>query len=174
MSLVCNPPLPIADEPTPALDVTVQAQIIELMKDLQREFNSAIILITHDLGVVAETCEDVVVMYGGQCVEKGAVEDLFYRPEMPYAWGLLGSMPRLDRTRQARLTPIPGQPPSLIQVPKGCVFHPRCQFKDRVEGDRCVTEHPELLDTAPGHAVRRHIDPAGRRQIFPNEILPVL
>jgi peptide/nickel transport system ATP-binding protein len=174
MALVCSPSLLIADEPTTALDVTVQAQILELMKQLAKEFNSAIILITHDLGVVAETCEDVVVMYGGQCVEKGAVEDLFYRPEMPYAWGLLGSMPRLGRTRQARLTPIPGQPPSLIQVPKGCVFHPRCQFKDRVEGDRCVTEHPELLDTAPGHAVRCHIDPAARRQIFTNEILPVL
>ena len=100
MALVCDPKLLIADEPTTALDVTVQAQILELMKDLQREFNSAIILITHDLGVVAETCDDVVVMYGGQCVEKGAVNDIFYRPEMPYTWGLLGSMPRMDRDRQ--------------------------------------------------------------------------
>jgi peptide/nickel transport system ATP-binding protein len=174
MGLVCSPSLLIADEPTTALDVTVQAQILELMKGLAREFNSAIILITHDLGVVAETCEEVVVMYGGQCVEKGPVEDLFYRPEMPYTWGLLGSMPRLDRTRQARLTPIPGQPPSLIQVPKGCVFHPRCQFTDRVEGDRCATEHPELLETTPGHSVRCHIDPEERRQIFTNEILPAL
>ena len=94
MALVCNPALLIADEPTTALDVTVQAQILELLKNMQREFDSAIILITHDLGVVAETCDDVVVMYGGQCVEKGAVDDIFYRPEMPYTWGLLGSMPR--------------------------------------------------------------------------------
>jgi peptide/nickel transport system ATP-binding protein len=174
MALANDPKLLIADEPTTALDVTVQAQILELLRDLQREFNSAIILITHDLGVVAETCDQVVVMYGGQCVETGSVEDIFYRPEMPYTWGLLGSMPRLDRDRQARLTPIPGQPPSLIQVPKGCVFHPRCQFKDHVEGDRCFTEHPELLDTAPGHAVRCHIDPAERRQIFQTTIVPNL
>ncbi len=144
MALVSDPQLLIADEPTTALDVTVQAQILELMKDLQREFNSAIILITHDLGVVAETCDSVVVMYGGQCVETGTVEDIFYRPEMPYAWGLLGSMPRLDRTRQERLLPIPGQPPSLIQVPKGCVFSPRCRFRDRVPGDTCTTIHPDL------------------------------
>ena len=128
MALVCDPKLLIADEPTTALDVTVQAQILDLMKDLQREFNSAIILITHDLGVVAETCDNVVVMYGGQCVETGTVDDLFYEPEMPYAWGLLSSMPRLDRIRQERLQPIPGQPPSLIQVPKGCVFNPRCRL----------------------------------------------
>ena len=146
MALVNDPKLLIADEPTTALDVTVQAQILELMKDLQREFGSAIILITHDLGVVAETCDDVVVMYGGQCVETGPVDDIFYRPEMPYTWGLLGSMPRLDRTRQDRLAPIPGQPPSLINVPTGCVFHPRCRFVDRVGGDRCTREHPDLLD----------------------------
>jgi peptide/nickel transport system ATP-binding protein len=174
MALVCSPTLLIADEPTTALDVTVQAQILELMKELAGEFNSAIILITHDLGVVAETCEEVVVMYGGQCVEKGPVEDLFYRPEMPYTWGLLGSMPRLDRSRQARLTPIAGQPPSLIQVPKGCVFHPRCGFTDRVDGNRCVTEHPELLEAADRHEVRCHIASPERRHIFTDEILPAL
>jgi peptide/nickel transport system ATP-binding protein len=174
MALVCDPKLLIADEPTTALDVTVQAQILELMKDLQREFNSAIILITHDLGVVAETCDSVVVMYGGQCVEQGAVNDIFYRPEMPYAWGLLGSMPRMDRDRQSRLLPIPGSPPSLIRVPKGCVFNPRCRFTDRVEGKRCFTEHPDLLETTPGHRVRCHIQPEERRSIFINEILPAL
>ena len=174
MALVCSPKLLIADEPTTALDVTVQAQILELMKGLAKEFNSAIILITHDLGVVAETCEDVVVMYGGQCVEKGPVDDLFYRPEMAYTWGLLGSMPRLDRTRQARLTPIPGTPPSLIQVPRGCVFNPRCRFTERVPGNRCVTEHPDLLVTAAGHEVRCHIPGPERRQIFTDEILPTL
>ena len=174
MALVCNPKLLIADEPTTALDVTVQAQILELLKTMQQEFDSAIILITHDLGVVAETCDDVVVMYGGQCVEKGPVGDLFYRPEMPYAWGLLGSMPRMDRDRQTRLQPIPGQPPSLIRVPSGCVFNPRCSYKDHVAGDRCVTEHPDLLPTTENHSVRCHIDPAERRRIFRDEVSPTL
>ncbi|WP_375504035.1 ABC transporter ATP-binding protein [uncultured Jatrophihabitans sp.] len=174
MALVCNPRLLIADEPTTALDVTVQAQILELLKLMQQEFDSAIILITHDLGVVAETCDDVVVMYGGQCVEKGPVGDLFYRPEMPYAWGLLGSMPRMDRDRQTRLRPIAGQPPSLIRVPTGCVFNPRCTFKDHVEGDRCTTEHPDLLPTTDNHGVRCHIDPDERRRIFRDEVSPTL
>src|SRR3954467_9242471 len=162
MALVCDPKLLIADEPTTALDVTVQAQILDLMKTLQKEFNSAIILITHDLGVVAETCDQVVVMYGGRCVETGSVNALFYEPEMPYSWGLLTSMPRMDRTRQERLQPIPGQPPSLIQVPKGCVFNPRCNYSDHVPGRRCFTERPELLPTSggsSGHSLRCHIDP---------------
>ncbi|MGI8667796.1 MAG: ABC transporter ATP-binding protein [Jatrophihabitans sp.] len=177
MALVCDPKLLIADEPTTALDVTVQAQILDLMKDLQKEFNSAIILITHDLGVVAETCDKVVVMYGGQCVETGLVDDLFYEPEMPYAWGLLSSMPRLDRLRQERLQPIPGQPPSLIQVPKGCVFNPRCQYTQHVEGDLCRSQHPDLIATAggsPGHAVRCHIHPDERRRLWADEIKPTL
>ncbi|MDQ1739918.1 MAG: peptide/nickel transport system ATP-binding protein, partial [Pseudonocardiales bacterium] len=177
MALVCDPKLLIADEPTTALDVTVQAQILDLMKDLQREFNSAIILITHDLGVVAETCDHVVVMYGGQCVETGSVNDLFYEPEMPYSWGLLTSMPRMDRTRQDRLQPIPGQPPSLIQVPKGCVFNPRCRFTDHVPGRRCYTERPELLPTSggsPGHALRCHIQPDERRRLWTADIQPTL
>jgi peptide/nickel transport system ATP-binding protein len=174
MALVCDPKLLIADEPTTALDVTVQAQILELMKDLQREFNSAIILITHDLGVVAETCETVVVMYGGQCVEQGSVQDIFYKPQMPYTWGLLGSMPRMDRTRQARLTPIAGTPPSLIQVPRGCVFHPRCRFRDRV-GEACTMMHPDLVEIdASGHSARCHIEKHQRSQIFANEIAPTL
>jgi peptide/nickel transport system ATP-binding protein len=175
MALVCDPKLLIADEPTTALDVTVQAQILDLMKDLQKEFNSAIILITHDLGVVAETCDQVVVMYGGQCVETGSVNDLFYEPEMPYSWGLLTSMPRMDRTRQDRLQPIPGQPPSLIRVPKGCVFNPRCRFTDHVPGERCFTERPELLPTSggsPGHALRCHIDPDERRRLWADDIQP--
>ncbi len=176
MALVCDPKLLIADEPTTALDVTVQAQILDLMKNLQKEFNSAIILITHDLGVVAETCDQVVVMYGGQCVETGTVDEIFYRPEMPYAWGLLGSMPRLDRQRQDRLQPIAGQPPSLIRVPKGCVFNPRCRFQDKVADNLCVTQHPELLPTAnsPTHSVRCHIHPDERRRIWADEIQPTL
>jgi peptide/nickel transport system ATP-binding protein len=176
MALVCDPKLLIADEPTTALDVTVQAQILDLMKNLQQEFNSAIILITHDLGVVAETCDKVVVMYGGQCVETGTVDEIFYRPEMPYAWGLLGSMPRLDRQRQERLQPIAGQPPSLIRVPRGCVFNPRCRFQDRVADNLCVTQHPELLptDNSPSHSVRCHIHPDERRRIWSEEIQPTL
>jgi peptide/nickel transport system ATP-binding protein len=174
MALICEPKLLIADEPTTALDVTVQAQILELIKDLRAELNSAVILITHDLGVVAETCDQVLVMYGGQCVEKGPVEELFAQPEMPYTWGLLGSMPRMDRVRASRLTPIPGSPPSLINVPKGCVFNPRCPFQDRVSGHRCVTEHPALLPTSADHEVRCHIGPEERREIFATEIRPHL
>jgi peptide/nickel transport system ATP-binding protein len=172
MALIC--------EPTTALDVTVQAQILELIKELRDELNSAVIIITHDLGVVAETCDQVVVMYGGQCVEKGAVGELFDQPEMPYTWGLLGSMPRMDRVRQERLTPIPGSPPSLINVPKGCVFNPRCRFSDRVEGNRCFTEHPDLLPThgtkegITRHEVRCHILPEERQQILLTEIRPSL
>jgi peptide/nickel transport system ATP-binding protein len=174
MALISEPRLLIADEPTTALDVTVQAQILELIKDLRTELNSAVILITHDLGVVAETCDSVVVMYGGQCVEKAQVDDIFERPEMPYTWGLLGSMPRMDRVRQTRLTPIPGQPPSLINLPTGCVFNTRCSFSSRVPGRRCFTEHPDLLPTAPGHDVRCHIEPEERRRIFELEIKPKL
>ncbi len=176
MALVCDPKLLIADEPTTALDVTVQAQILDLMKDLQKEFNSAIILITHDLGVVAETCDKVVVMYGGQCVETGTVDQIFYEPEMPYAWGLLASMPRLDRTRQERLQPIAGQPPSLIQVPKGCVFNPRCVYKDKVPDNLCRTQHPDLVPTGESgtHSVRCHIHPEERRRIWADEIQPTL
>ena len=174
MALSCNPRLLIADEPTTALDVTVQAQILELMSDLQKEFGSAILLITHDLGVVAETCDSVVVMYGGQCVEKGSVHEIFYGPEMPYTWGLLGSMPRMDRTRQERLRPIAGQPPSLIQVPKGCVFNPRCAFTSRVPNNACREVRPELKSIGDGHAVRCHIDTVERQQIWTGEVEPAL
>ena len=175
MALICQPRLLIADEPTTALDVTVQAQILELIKELHDELNSAVILITHDLGVVAETCDQVLVMYGGQCVEKGPVDDLFYAPEMPYTWGLLRSMPRMDRDRQSRLMPIPGSPPSLINVPTGCVFNTRCPFTDRVEGNRCSSEHPNLLQSSTAaHEVRCHIPGPERREIWRNEILPTL
>jgi peptide/nickel transport system ATP-binding protein len=174
MALSCNPRLLIADEPTTALDVTVQAQILELMSDLQKEFGSAILLITHDLGVVAETCDSVIVMYGGQCVENGSVDDIFYRPEMPYTWGLLTSMPRMDRTRQERLRPIAGSPPSLIQVPKGCVFNPRCAFTSHVAENACRRVHPELRSVGDGHGVRCHIDSVERRQIWTAEVEPAL
>jgi peptide/nickel transport system ATP-binding protein len=175
MALICKPRLLIADEPTTALDVTVQAQILELIKELHDELNSAVILITHDLGVVAETCDKVLVMYGGQCVEKGLVDELFYEPEMPYTWGLLRSMPRMDRDRQTRLTPIPGSPPSLINVPSGCVFNTRCPFTDRVDGDKCRSVHPNLeRGVTPGHEVRCHIPAAQRQEIWLTEISPSL
>jgi peptide/nickel transport system ATP-binding protein len=165
MALINSPTLLIADEPTTALDVTVQAQILELLKDLQRDFNTAIIMITHDLGVVADMADEVVVMYGGRLVEHGPVNDIFHRPEMPYTLGLLASMPRLDKGRAARLDPIPGLPPSLIRLPKGCVFRPRCTYHDNVPDGRCDTERPELLTTAPGHEVRCHMPPELRRTI---------
>ncbi|MFI6508893.1 ABC transporter ATP-binding protein [Streptosporangium sp. NPDC050855] len=173
MSLSCDPELLIADEPTTALDVTVQAQILDLMRDLQSEFNSALIVITHDLGVVAELSDDILVMYGGKGVEYGTAEDIFYRPEHPYTWGLLGSMPRLDREPTERLLPIKGSPPSLINVPSGCAFNPRCTFAGRTEG-KATTEVPQLLETDGGHLVRCHMPRAERRSIWENEIKPIM
>ncbi|GGO23888.1 dipeptide/oligopeptide/nickel ABC transporter ATP-binding protein [Microbispora rosea subsp. aerata] len=173
MALCCDPELLIADEPTTALDVTVQAQILDLMRDLQRDFNAALIIITHDLGVVAELSDDILVMYGGKCVEYGACEDIFERPEHPYTWGLLGSMPRLDREPTERLMPIKGSPPSLINVPSGCAFHPRCAFEERT-GGLSTTQVPELLETEGGHLVRCHLPRERRRAIWENEIKPNL
>jgi peptide/nickel transport system ATP-binding protein len=175
MALMCNPKLLIADEPTTALDVTVQAQILDLMVDLQKEFNSAIILITHDLGVVAHMAQSLVVMYGGRVVEAGDVRDIFYRPEMPYTWGLLGSIPRVDRGGDHRLRSIKGSPPSLINLPKGCPFAPRCDYKKYVEGDACAHEVPELLQIdADGHRARCHIDTEQRKRIFTEQVKPAL
>ncbi|MEU8174811.1 ABC transporter ATP-binding protein [Microbispora hainanensis] len=173
MALSCDPELLIADEPTTALDVTVQAQILDLMRDLQRDFNAALIIITHDLGVVAELSDDILVMYGGKCVEYGTSDDIFERPEHPYTWGLLGSMPRLDREPTERLMPIKGSPPSLINVPSGCAFHPRCVFEERTAG-RAKAEVPELLETEGGHLVRCHLPRERRRAIWENEIKPNL
>ncbi|HEX3908932.1 MAG TPA: ABC transporter ATP-binding protein [Mycobacteriales bacterium] len=173
MSLSCNPALLIADEPTTALDVTVQAQILDLMNDLQKEFNSAIIIITHDLGVVAEVADDVLVMYAGHAVEHGSVQDIFYRPEHPYTWGLLGSMTRLDRVGIERLQPIPGNPPSLINVPSGCPFHPRCAY-GKLNGGKEREVRPELAETQPGHLVACHLDPERRREIFSTEVATLL
>ncbi|MFJ2032617.1 ABC transporter ATP-binding protein [Streptosporangium sp. NPDC087985] len=173
MALSCDPELLIADEPTTALDVTVQAQILDLMRDLQREFDSALIIITHDLGVVAELSDDILVMYGGKCIEYGTAEDIFYRPEHPYTWGLLGSMPRLDRERTERLLPIKGSPPSLINIPPGCAFHPRCPYSERT-GGRSDTEVPALLESDGGHRVRCHLPQEERRSLWENEIKPML
>jgi peptide/nickel transport system ATP-binding protein len=156
MALINNPDLLIADEPTTALDVTTQAQILNLMNKLQQDFGSAIIFITHDLGVVAETADDVVVMYAARIQEQATVEDLFGRPQHPYTWGLLGSLPRLN-TVVERLVQIPGQPPSLLEgrVPSGCRFHPRCAYVM----DVCKRVEPELESTAAsdGHLARCHL-----------------
>ena len=173
MALSCDPELLIADEPTTALDVTVQAQILDLIRDLQKEFNSAVIIITHDLGVVAELSDDIMVMYAGRASEYGTAEQIFNEPEHPYTWGLLGSMPRIDRARSARLLPIPGSPPSLINVPRGCAFNPRCGFAD-LNGDLSRTERPELTESGPGHLVACHLPPAKRREIWRDEIKPKL
>lgn len=175
MSLMCDPQLLIADEPTTALDVTVQAQILDLMRDLQREFNSALIIITHDLGVVAELADNIMVMYGGKAVEYGPAKTVFTAPEHPYTWGLLTSMPRLDRPVQDRLVPIPGSPPSLINVPSGCAFNPRCGFVSLV-GERCSGEVPELLQTSAGgrHLVRCHLPEDVRQRTFDEEIRTLL
>jgi peptide/nickel transport system ATP-binding protein len=174
MALSCNPQLLIADEPTTALDVTVQAQILDLIRDLQAEFGSAVIVITHDLGVVAELADDLLVMYAGRAVEQGTSEDVFRRPEHPYTWGLLSSVPRMDRDRTERLVPIQGSPPSLINVPSGCAFHPRCPYADRTQG-RSRRDAPALTETAHRHhRVACHLEPALRRELWTDEIAPRL
>ena len=169
MALACNPQLLIADEPTTALDVTVQAQILDLIRDLQSEFGSAVIIITHDLGVVAELADDLLVMYGGKAVEQGSCEAIFRQPEHPYTWGLLSSMPRMDRDRQERLVPIKGSPPSLINLPPGCSFNPRCPYAER-NGGRCSTEVPGLAAATRGHQVACHLEPQERRRIWTEEV----
>jgi peptide/nickel transport system ATP-binding protein len=155
MALVNDPDLLIADEPTTALDVTTQAQILTLMNRLQQEFGSAIIIITHDLGVVAETADEVAVMYAAQVVEKGNVDAIFTRPHHPYTWGLLGSLPRLDADVD-RLVQIQGQPPSLLNPPRGCRFHPRCPYVM----DVCRQNPPDLvpISSSVDHLQRCFLD----------------
>ncbi|MEO5652860.1 MAG: ABC transporter ATP-binding protein [Marmoricola sp.] len=173
MSLSCDPDLLIADEPTTALDVTVQAQILDLIRDLQQEFNSAVVIITHDLGVVAELADDILVMYAGRGAEYGTAEQLFNGPGHPYTWGLLGSMPRFDKAPTDRLMPIRGTPPSLIRVPQGCAFNPRCDYQERV-GSACLIDRPDLDNPGGDHFVACHIPPAERQQIWAQEISPRL
>lgn len=173
MALSCNPELLIADEPTTALDVTVQAQILDLIRDLQAEFNSAVVIITHDLGVVAELADDIMVMYAGRAAEYGPARDIFYTPQHPYTWGLLGSLPRWDRDRTDRLLPIKGNPPSLINVPSGCAFNPRCNYASRTGGTSTAVR-PEFQTVGAGHVVACHLPAADRAAIWDTEIKPKL
>ncbi len=155
MAITCNPDLLIADEPTTALDVTVQAQVLQVLMDIKDEIDSAILLITHDLGVVAGLADEVMVMYAGRQAEVGTTDEIFYESAHPYTLGLLASMPRLDDTGQEVLVPIAGQPPSLINLPNGCAFHPRCRFASL---DACRTIVPDLMALAGGtrHASACH------------------
>jgi len=173
MALSCDPELLIADEPTTALDVTVQAQILDLIRELQQEFNSAVILITHDLGVVAELADDILVMYAGRASEYAHADDIFNAPQHPYTWGLLGSMPRLDREPTQRLLPIKGTPPSLINVPTGCPFHPRCAYESLNAG-ASQRERPALRDIGGDHYIACHLSTEQREHIWESEIRPNL
>jgi peptide/nickel transport system ATP-binding protein len=166
MALALNPDLLIADEPTTALDVTVQAQILDLIDRLKEEFDAAVIIITHDLGVVAEHCDNIQVMYAGKAVEFGNTDDIYYKPHHPYTWGLLRSIPNLmDETD--RLVPIRGLPPSLINVPPGCAFHPRCPYRF----DPCDKEVPPLLPADGHHASACHLSLADKERIAQEEVL---
>lgn len=152
MALACDPDILIADEPTTALDVTIQAQIIELMQAVQKRTGSAIIMITHDLGVVADMTDNVLVMYAGKPVEYGTTHEVYYQSAHPYTWGLMGSLPRADMSEKEELKPIQGMPPSLIDLPSGCSFHPRCPYAK----DICYTEIPELKSVDRTHTAACH------------------
>jgi peptide/nickel transport system ATP-binding protein len=161
MALVLKPDVLIADEPTTALDVTVQAQILDLIRRLKDEYQTAIVMITHDLGVIAEIADEVAVMYAGRVMERTSRETLFTVPELPYTWGLMRSIPRLDAPRPGRLDSISGLPPSLINLPSGCPFHPRCPHVM----DVCLKTDPELKESERGHLVACHLAPAERQRI---------
>ncbi|MDT0342503.1 ABC transporter ATP-binding protein [Streptomyces litchfieldiae] len=172
MALVCDPDLLIADEPTTALDVTVQAQILDLLMELQQEFGSAIIMITHDLGVVSQVSDDVLVMYAGRAVERGTVHEVLHRPQHPYTWGLLTSMPRLTGDVGQELVPIGGTPPSLLHAPPGCPFAPRCAFPGEVAGPAsCETDRPALPE---GRGAACHLSAEQKRTFFVERIQPRL
>jgi oligopeptide transport system ATP-binding protein len=158
MAISCNPDILIADEPTTALDVTIQAQIMDVIREMQGQYHSGVIMITHDLGVVAQMADKVMVMYGGRTLEFGPVDEVYYNPQQPYTWGLLGSLPRLDETRKQRLTPIEGQPPNLLLLPDGCPFSGRCPHELPV----CRGEFPALEIVGPGHGVHCWIPAAER------------
>ncbi|MEA5064661.1 MAG: ABC transporter ATP-binding protein [Eubacteriales bacterium] len=163
MAIACGPKLVIADEPTTALDVTIQAQILDLMRDLQRKMNTAVVLITHDLGVIAGMCKRVIVMYAGKIVEQGAVRELFYGPRHPYTWGLLGSIPGTGGTAEApgRLHSIPGTPPDLIAPPAGCPFAPRCRYAMNI----CLTQEPPETRLSDSHGARCYLLDTGAPKV---------
>ena len=161
MAISCNPDILIADEPTTALDVTIQAQIMDVILAMQEQYHTGVIMIPHDLGVVAQMADKVMVMYGGRTVESGSVDEVYYNPHNPYTWGLLGSLPRLDETEKQRLTPIEGQPPNLLLLPAGCPFSGRCPYEMPV----CAGEFPALEMVGPGHGVHCWIPLAQREKI---------
>jgi peptide/nickel transport system ATP-binding protein len=161
MALVHNPDVLIADEPTTALDVTVQAQILELIDRVKDEFNIGVILITHDLGVVADVAQTVMVMYAGRSVELGSRDEVFNNPQHPYTWGLLESIPHVDQ-KGTRLVPIEGSPPSLINKPPGCSFHPRCPHRF----DPCNKELPAFTDRGAGHPEACHLSPEDKKRLW--------
>jgi peptide/nickel transport system ATP-binding protein len=166
MALSLNPDLLIADEPTTALDVTVQAQILDLIDRLREEFNASVVIITHDLGVVAEHCDKIQVMYAGKIVESGDRGDIYHRAHHPYTWGLLQSITRVDQPKTERLRPIKGLPPSLIFVPPGCSFHPRCPYRFQP----CDVEVPPLLSPDGRHASACHLPLEDKERIFQEEV----
>ena len=170
MAVSCNPDVLIADEPTTALDVTIQAQILNLIKKLKDDFGTAVVLITHDMGVVADMADRIAVMYAGRIVEQGTQRELFYDPQHPYTWGLLGSIARLDRPRPRRLAAIPGLPPSLMNLPAGCSFAERCAYRF----GRCGEERPELLDRGSGHLDACFLSTQEKQQIRNPTIHPEL
>jgi len=172
MALINAPLLLIADEPTTALDVTVQAAILDLITSSQQASETAILMITHDLGVVADVANDVVVMYGGMVVETAPVHEIFASPQMPYTLGLLASIPRVDRDPDRRLDPIPGNPPSPIAPPPGCVFNPRCRVSDVVPEGLCRRDVPELLTVSAGHSVRCHLSAEQRADLASSVLAP--
>jgi len=164
MALANDPKLLIADEPTTALDVTVQAQILELIERLQREFDTAVVVITHDLGVVAEMADEIAVMYAGRIVERASADTIFTAPQHPYTWGLLSSIPRLDTPRDEQLVPIPGRPPSLIQLPTGCSFHPRCPYVQ--EAHRRIDPQLQPVAGERDHVVACLLEQDVRRRLW--------
>ena len=164
IALACNPRLLLADEPTTALDVTIQAQVLDMMKALKEEFGTSMLLITHDLGVVAETCNKVAVMYAGRIVENGSADDIFRHTAHPYTKGLFNSLPSLDK-KEKRLKPIRGLMPDPAQLPEGCAFHPRCPYADAT----CASVPPELSEISPGHFCRCHHVGKGVELYFPDE-----
>jgi oligopeptide/dipeptide ABC transporter ATP-binding protein len=170
MAVSCNPDVLIADEPTTALDVTIQAQILNLIKELRKDFGTAVVLITHDMGVVADLADQIAVMYAGRIIEQGNRRDIFYDAQHPYTWGLLGSIARLDRPKPRRLSAIPGQPPSLLRLPPGCAFSNRCAHRFAL-----CDERPELLDkVGDGHLDACHLTLEQKKELRETTIHPEL